>query len=117
VAPGNRHGIDTPAFAGTTAVTGHAPTEANPRRYHNCWYVHHSREKTARIAAPCLTACNRAASISSDCAIITSADETAANIENVLKRGSAIGARLKHTAIEADIRIDIGGFEIEVLSE
>jgi hypothetical protein len=34
-----------------------------------------------------------------------------------LKRVSAISTELQHAAIEAEIRVHVGGFKIEVLSE
>jgi hypothetical protein len=116
MAPRNANRIDTPAFAGATVIAGHAPTEANARRYLNCWYIHYTRDETVGVSAPRLTTSNRAASISSDCTIVASANEAAANSENILKRVSAVGARLKHAAVEPDVWI-WRRFKIEVLSE
>jgi len=51
--------------------------------------------------------------IGANCAIVSAPHKSAGG--NFLKRVSTVSAELEHAAIEADIGINIGRFEVEVV--
>ena len=69
------------------------------------------------VAAPCLTTGYGAATIGCNRAVVSAHREAATNGKDVLKCISTISAHLQHAAVEAEIRVQIGGFEIEIMPE
>ena len=106
-------GVNTPTLIGATGVTGHPP--AKPAERLNRRQVHYGRDEALGIATPCLKACNWTAPIRTDRAVIAAHEETFGR--DVLKCISAVAAELQHATVEAEIRIRIRGFEIEVMPE
>ena len=115
VAPSNLHRINTPALAGPSVVASHSPPESTSCRTLNGWEVHHCRDETSRITAPCLTTGDGASSIGANRTVVTPHHKGAGG--NFLKRISTISAELEHAPIETDSGINVRGFKIEVLPE
>lgn len=109
----NDNGVNAPAFTAATVVARHAPAEScafKTERQDN-----NRIDKALGITTPRLTTCNRTASISADCPVITTGGETGAHGENVLKCISAVSADLQHTSIEPNTWVHVRNFEIEIL--
>jgi hypothetical protein len=115
VTPGDVNRVNAPALIGASGIAGHPP--AKPTERLNRREVHHGRNEALRIAAPSRTTGNRTTPIRANCAVVTAHHEATANGKNVLECVSAISAELQHPAVETEVRIWIGGFKIEVLSE
>jgi len=115
LAPSDVESVHTPTLAAATRIAGHAP--AKPPLLLNLWYVHHGRDEAFGVTAPSPATCNRAAAVSGNGAVIPAQYEAAANGKNVLKCIATISAQLQYAAIEADVRVYIGCFEIEVMPE
>lgn len=113
MAPGDVHGVDAPAFRRATVIASHAPAE--PRLCLNRWDLHNGRDEAFRVAAPSLTPRNWAATIIADRAIIASQHEGPAGCKNILKRVSTVSAEFQYAAVEAQVWISIGGFELEIV--
>jgi len=107
--------VNAPTFIGTRVIASHPP--AQPTERLNCWYVHHRRDKTFRVAAPSPTTCNRTTTIRTDGAIIAPDEKAAACHKDILKGSSAVSAELQHAAVETQVRICIGCFKIEIVPE
>ena len=117
MAPSNGHRINTPAFARSTVIASHPPPEFSARRCLKRRYVHDSRHETARVSAPCLTTSNGTGPIDGYRPIIASYHETAASRNDVLKCVAAVGTEFENAAIKAEVGIDVGRFQIEVVPE
>ena len=50
-------------------------------------------------------------------AVVSAHHEAAASGKDVLECISTISAHLQHAAVEAEIRVQIGGFEIKIVPE
>ena len=114
-APRKVDGVNAPAFAGATRIAGHPP--AQPCTRGKDWQVDHGRDEALRVTAPSLTTCDRATSIGADCAIIAALNEGPTRVKNILERVSTVKADLQHSAVKAQIRIDVRCFKVEVLVE
>lgn len=112
LAPSNNDTIEAPAFPGTAVIARHAPTQRGA--YRNRRQVHHGRDEALRIAAPCLSTCNRTATVLGNRAVVAARDEATAGCKNVLERVSTVRADLQHGPVEADIGIG-GGFKVEIV--
>ena len=115
VAPSNSHRINTPALARPSSIASHSPPESTCCRCLNGWQVHHRRDETSRVAAPCLTTGDGASSIDANRTVVTAYQKGAGG--NFLKRISAISAELEHAAVETYTGINIRCFKIEVVPE
>ena len=71
----------------------------------NRWQVHHGRDETFRVAAPCPKTSNRTAPIGADGAVIAAHNESCRRRKDVLKRISTVSADLQHATVKAQIRI------------
>ncbi len=74
-------------------------------------------DKTSRITAPRLATCDGTTPIGTDCAVITTKTEAAANGENVLKGISTVKTDLQYAAIEPNVWVHVRRLEIEVVIE
>ena len=109
----NVNRVNAPAFTGAIVIARHAPAESCDSE--TGWKIDNRGDKALRIATPSLTTSNRTASITADCAVITTHDEAAANGKNVLKCISTVSAHLQHASIESNIWVHFRSFEIEIL--
>jgi hypothetical protein len=115
-APGDIDSVNAPALIGANGVAGHPPPK--PTLYtRNKRQVHHGRDEALRVAAPSLTASNRVAPISADCAVIPADQEATARSDNILIRLPLIDADLQHAAVKAEIGIHARRFQVEVVPE
>jgi len=114
-APAETDRVNAPAIARATVIGGHSPAE--PPACGNVWQVDYCRDEAQRVAAPCLTTCNRTAPISGDRTVVAARKETAASCKNVLEGISTIEANLQHASIKADVGLSIRRFHIEILPE
>lgn len=108
------HRINAPAFTGAAVVAGHAPAQCDCG---NARHVDDGYGKALRIATPCLTACDRTATVIGDRAVVATHQKASSGGKNVLERISTVGAELEHATVETHIRIDVGGFKIEIVPE
>jgi hypothetical protein len=96
--------VNAPTLVGLAGVAGHSP--AQPHLWENKnWQVDHGRDEALRVAAPRLTASNRATAIGADCAVISAHREAPAGSKNVLECISAVSADLQHAAVKAEVGI------------
>lgn len=96
--------IDTPALAGAAAVASRPPAKYKVGASRE---THRGRDKSARVAGPCLPASERIAAASTDRAIVTAGNKGAACGNNVLKGQPVIKADFKHAAVKALLKIEV----------
>jgi hypothetical protein len=115
LAPANVDRVDPPPFARAADIAGHSP--AQPALNYKRWQVHHRRDEATRVAAPCLTAANRAATVNADRAVIAAYKEGAPSIKDILVCLALVNADLQNAAVKAEIGIHVRRFKIKVLPE
>ena len=64
-----------------------------------------------------MTTGNRAATIGADGSVIAAFEECATCVEDVLECISTVITDFQHSAVEAEIRVLVGCFKIEVMPE
>jgi hypothetical protein len=111
----NTDRVDAPTLTRATHVAGHSPAQRALDNFNR--QGHDSGNETLRVTAPRSTASDWTSSIGADRAVISAHKKAATGIEDILIRLPLINADLQHGAVEANIRIHVRGFQVEVLSE
>jgi hypothetical protein len=95
--------IDAPALAGDAAIASHPPAQYKGGAVRE---THRGRDKSARVAGPCLTTSERIAAASTDRAIVTAGNK-AAKRKNVLKRISTVRTDFQHPAVKPVLQVKV----------